>query len=118
MRRCAFVALVVLTASYGVWATAIPEAAETGATFLICAIVPGLLTGTWCLFDGRVRGKAPPEAGLLGLVLVPMVGFPIYCAWSRGLRGVLFCLGYAAILLLALIVGMAVSFLMCVPPPG
>ena len=117
MRRFSFVALVIVVASYGAWTTGIPEAEETGTTPLLFAFVTALLSGTWCLFDGRVRGKPPTEAGLLGIFLVVVVGFPIYCIWSRGRRGVLFCLGYVGVLAFAGIAGVAVAFLMGVPLP-
>ncbi len=110
MRRISFVALLVTFTVLGVWEMA-TEQADGGPAFALASIVPVLLIGVWCLFDGRIRGKPLNEAALLGIFLVTLVAFPIYCVWSRGLRGVWFCVGFGVILSLALFGGAGIGWL-------
>ena len=100
MRRRSFIALVIVMALLGVRATVIPEQEETGAGVLLLSFLIALLVTSWALFDGRVRGKPLIAAASRWMFFTYPVAFPIYCVWSRGARGVLFCLGFMAILLL------------------
>lgn len=83
----------------GIRAAAIPEAEDTGPGALLTPVVLALSTATWCLFAGRVRGKPPASVGLMVIFLVPPIGLPVYCVWSRGAPGILFGLGFISILL-------------------
>ena len=110
MRRISFVALIITFSMLGAWAMA-AEQMDGGPVFVLSSLLPALLIGVWCLFDGRIRGKPLNEAALLGIFLVTLVAFPIYCVWSRGLRGVWFCVGFGVILSLALFSGAGIGWL-------
>jgi hypothetical protein len=55
----------------------------------VVGLALGLTVPLWCLRDGRVRGKIPLRAGLLGILVIPQLGLPIYLVWSRGFVGIL-----------------------------
>ena len=101
MRRYCFIALVILMAPTGVRAAVIPEQEETGIGSWLLTLATALFVTSWALFDGRVRGKPLIMSASRWMFWTCPVAFPIYCVWSRGARGVLFCLGFVAILLLS-----------------
>lgn len=112
MKRLAFAALAACAIGSGVMTAVVPEEKVLARTELTMTLCYGVLLAVWCLFDGRIRGRQPSSAGLQGILLVFVVGFPIYCIWSRGIRGTLYCLGFVGVLCLFAIAGMgiAVSF--------
>jgi hypothetical protein len=87
-----------MAAVVGIRAAAIPEADNRGPGALLAPVLLAVATATWCQFDGRVRGKPPAPVGLMGIFLAPPIGLPVYCIWSRGLRGILFGLGLIGLL--------------------
>ena len=118
MRRFSFVAVLFAGAVAGFRGLTIPEAEEAGGAALATIVLAGFVA-TWCLFDGRIRGKPPVKGALIAIFLIPPVGFPFYCVWSRGARGVLFCLGFVSLLVVtALGATMVVAELSGIPAPG
>lgn len=115
MRRLSFAALLLCAVGSGVMVTVIPEEEESARTQWAMALCYGMLFAMWCRFDGRVRGKQLHSAGLLGMFLTTFLGLPIYCLWSRGLRGILFCLGFVGALVFSLIVGMMIAVFLGYP---
>lgn len=103
MRRVSFAVLVAVVAVHGIRVAAIPESEQRGAGAFLAPLLIAFATATWCLFDGRVRGKPPAPVGLMGIVLVPPIGLLAYCIWSRGVRGLLFALGLVCLLLSVLV---------------
>lgn len=101
MRRVSFIALVILMALTGVRLAFIPEQDDTGVGALIPSFLTALLIASWAQLDGRARGKPLVTAASVAIFFTFPVAFPVYCLWSRGARGVLFCLGFTAILLVA-----------------
>lgn len=99
MRRVSFIALVIVMALTGVRLAFIPEQDDTGFGGLLPSFMTALLIASWAQLDGRVRGKPLVTAASVAIFFTFPVAFPIYCVWSRGLRGVLFCLGFVAILM-------------------
>jgi len=98
-----FIALVIVMGLCGARAVAVPVEEDTGPFNLILALMIGVLVTGWAIIDGRVRGKPLVMSASSWLFFTYPVGFPLYCVWSRGARGVLFCLGFLAILLLAIV---------------
>jgi hypothetical protein len=95
-RRLAFVSLMVLAAGSGVRLATLPESADNLAGELVLAVATALVCAVWCSFDARVLGKPAPSI-LLALVFLALpIGLPIHFLWSRGLRGILFGVGFAA----------------------
>ena len=90
-----------MTALVGVRAAVIPEQDDTGASVLLLSFVTAMLVATWAQLDGRIRGKPLVTAASVAIFFTFPVAFPVYCLWSRGARGVLFCLGFVGILLVA-----------------
>ena len=107
MRLVCSVALLIIVAVAGARAAAIPKEQDLGPGALLTPVAFCFLAAAWCLFDGRVRGKPPARIGLMGIVLAAPIGLPIYCLWSRGIRGVLLLLGSALALSIAALVGVA-----------
>lgn len=68
----------------------IPEGEDRGPTAFLVTLAISFLTASWCFFDGRVRGKRPARVGLMALVFAAPFAYPVYCVWSRGLRGLVF----------------------------
>lgn len=112
MRRMFSVALLIVVAIAGARGTAIPPGArDVGPGVLLVPFGFGLLAAGWCHFDGRIRGKPPTRIALMAIVLVAAIAVPVYCVWSRGIRGVLLLLGSAVALSISALIGAGIAVL-------
>jgi hypothetical protein len=101
MRRMTAAALLIVAAVAGAREVAIPVEKDVGPGSFLFPIALAFLAATWCLFDGRLRGKPPVRIGLMAIVLALPIAFPVYCFWSRGPRGILLLFGSVGALLFA-----------------
>jgi hypothetical protein len=101
-RRIAFGALLVLAAVAGVRLATLPETADEGPGKLLLAMATALTCAIWCSLDARVLGKRVPPVLLAMVFLVLPIALPIYFLWSRGWRGILFGIAFAAVFLCAM----------------
>lgn len=108
MRLLCFLALAVAAAIAGARETMDPEHTDRGPIVLLLPLFFSLLGASWCFFDGQVRGKRPARIGLMLIVIGLPIGFPVYCLWSRGLRGLLVLLGFVCMLFVASGLGAAI----------
>lgn len=115
MRRLTFAALLLCAVGSGVMVGAIPEGEGSPRTQWVMALCYGILFALWCQFDARVRGKQLSSAGLLGMFLTNLFGLPFYCLWSRGIRGLPFCLGFIVALSLSAVVGLMIAIFLGYP---
>lgn len=105
LRRLCVAALLIVAVLMGAQAAAIPMGGDEGSGALLAPIALSFLVAAWCLFDGRIRGKPPARIGLMAVVVALPIAFPVYCVWSRGLRGILLLLGAAVAFVVALTIG-------------
>ncbi len=89
MRAACAVALVIACFLVGVREGVLQEQAGHGPTAFVIGVAISLFIAGWCWLDGRVRGKPLARVAPMLILAAPMVGYPIYCVWSRGLRGLL-----------------------------
>lgn len=112
LRTITFVALVVVSIAFAAWAAADSDGELMQDEDLVFGLADGLLVSLWCRFDGLVRGKSPSVLALAGILIFGLIGFPIYCIWSRGWRGLLLLLGFMVAIVLAGAVGAALQLLL------
>jgi len=86
-------------------AAVVPEGQDFGLAPLLGPLALGFMVAGWCHFDGRMRNKQPARIGLMGIVIAAPIGFPVYCLWSRGLRGALLLLQGLGVAIGAALVG-------------
>ena len=103
MRRTAFAILVL--GSFVVGWKAIVIADDDGAMALLCFSLSAVLAG-WCVLDGRARGRPTLHVCAMLAFVAPPIGVPLHFLWSRGARGVLPLLGFAAVLAAAAAAGL------------
>ena len=108
----AFVALLVLAAVSGVRLATLPETADNDPGALLLGAATAFTCAIWCWFDARVLGRRAPPVLLAMVFLALPIALPIYFLWSRGWRGILFGLGFAAVFLVVVYaVGFVADFL-------
>jgi low temperature requirement protein LtrA len=90
MRSACAVALAIAFVVAGVRAGILSEAEDRGPAAFFVGIAISFLIASWCWFDGRVRGKPIARVGAMLIFVGVALGYPIYCVWSRGVRGLLF----------------------------
>jgi len=92
MRRWAAISLFVAMVLAGLrWAD---PAHRVGNADLVDRVVLSLLVTFWVHCDSRVVGRRPVHIAMLGMFLLPQVGLPVYCLWSRGRAGWLLILKF------------------------
>lgn len=110
LRRMSFVALLVGVAVIGVRIGVHQSDRDTGPSVVLAPLLCSLSAALWCYCDGRVRGKPALRVNLEGVIWALAFGFPAYCVWSRGARGVLLLLGVIAAASAALVLGLLFGF--------
>ena len=109
MKHASLAALVLCAGLFGVWGTAVPEDRVSVLSEWGLGLGIGVLLAWWCLFDGSLRGRRPTRIGLFGVMVLPHAGFPIYCLWSRGVRGLLVVLLVGGAVLASFVLGAVVA---------
>ena len=82
---------------------------------LIVSFTLAALLASWCHFDGLVRGQSVSSIGLMLIFVAAPIGVPIYCLWSRGLRGFVTILGLALALVVPAVLALFVTMPMVAP---
>jgi len=68
----------------------------------LAALVVPIAIATWCYYDARLHDIEIGRAFMVLIILVAIVGFPVYAFRSRGVRGFLL-IGYSLLVATALL---------------